>query len=204
MIDFLSGVNARLIIIGGMSRSGKTSLAHEIASSLAAFQVLSLDNYLGGKGYQEVVRKPNGFYTIQQEMALKFNFIKIVSDVKALLAGRSIHISVYDRARRMPAAKPISMRLKDSERLIVEGTPALAIAQLISLPSFKIYLRASIEERKTALFHDWTTVKKLSIEQAKALFSYRREFEEPFIHSTRYSADVLLLRNMSNLFIETI
>ena len=181
-----------LIVIGGKSRSGKTWLTAELhrrmSSAGGTAAVLCMDDYLGGPGYLEAVGVPVGSFPIERELALKFNYTRILGDVEALLSGSAIHPPVYDRERRRRRLEQAQEPLLPGGSLILEGTPALCMKELERFPSVRIYVEAAQAERRDLLMKDWMETKGLGREEAERLFCYRTEHEEPYIERGRATA----------------
>jgi uridine kinase len=196
-----SCAQSQLIVLGGKSRAGKTSLSKLIQEGLLRLGrevvVMCLDDYLGGPGYVKAVGQPNGSIPIEEELSLKFSYIRIEEDVGRLLAGEPVYLPVYSRKYRTRLQERADRPLIARQGLLVEGTPALALEALKAKPSTRIYLDADSKERETLLMRDWMESKGLPLAQAKILLRYRKEREEPFIATGRYSADFMVQRTGS-------
>jgi uridine kinase len=184
-------ISSPLVVIGGKSRSGKSTFSEKLAaiaiSEGKSAAVVHIDAYLGGPGYTFAVEKPLGQLPISTELALKFAYSRIGADVSRLMQREPIRPPVYDRPTKRRTAEH-GDTIMPADVLIVEGTPALCVPDLLLLPSIRIYLIGDEQERERELMHDWMVVKGISQERAEALLRYRREHEERFIDESGTTA----------------
>ena len=195
----------KTIILGGASRSGKSTLATQWCLELEQQGyhpvVCRLDDYLGGPSYQSVVQQPDGSLPIEQELAQKYNYAEIAVDLQQLLAAKEVRFPIYHRASRTRQGKRQEPLVK-RDFLIVEGTPALMIPALEVIPAVRVYASASQHEREQLLLEDWIYRKGHSSCRAHELLHYRRQREEPFIQLGAEKSDVQIYRKASDYVVQ--
>ena len=111
-----------MLLIGGPGCAGKSTFALELASELmragASASVLDLDCYL-----MERARRENGAVVISGYNPAGYLLDEAATDIRSLLAGRSIWVSPYDKLTSKRARR---VRVDPARTLIVEGSMALS------------------------------------------------------------------------------
>ncbi|MCC6154039.1 MAG: uridine kinase, partial [Candidatus Hydrogenedentes bacterium] len=132
-------MNSLLVLIGGPTCSGKTSIAHAVCSALPAGSctAVGLDSY-----YRDLSHLP-----IAERAAMNFDhpdafdWPLLIADVSRLFAGESVNAPVYDFATHARTGSAIT--LAAAEILIVEGILALYDEELCSMARLRVFLDAS-------------------------------------------------------------
>jgi histidinol-phosphate phosphatase family protein len=173
-----------MVLIGGPSRSGKSSFASAIAAALRAagrgVVIVPLDSWNHGAGTRgEGVL---GRYDIAlAETPLR----RFVDDSEA------IRIPRYDPLTRQsdPAAEEFVRRPEDV--LIVEGVPALLSAELRQRADHRLFVDCNERERRErfCLEYGWRGLDAVSIER---LYAARNEDEVELVRASAKYADMVL------------
>ncbi|MBN1275021.1 hypothetical protein JXA12_01910 [Candidatus Woesearchaeota archaeon] len=169
--------NARLVIIGGCSRSGKSTLAASIAAKIPA-TVLLLDDFL--IGIED--RKP--WMTVRD----RYRYDDIRAAVEGLLQGSVVLIDRYDPQSRSLTGERQEVSLRGV--LIVEGVVALDVPFLREHADVSIYVDMPDDERKRRVIKFYKS-KGLSEQAARKVFEEREAEEVPFIKRTERYANII-------------
>jgi len=128
--------NVRLVLIGGGTCSGKTTIARAIGMRLSDLKtvIISHDNY-----YKDLSH-------LSHEARAKVNFdhpdsidsAYLLSDLKQMLAGVAVDMPDYDFATHCRIEGKTCVA--DADVIILEGIFALYYPELIALSDLKIYV----------------------------------------------------------------
>lgn len=142
----------RLLLIGGLSRSGKSSLAHVLKEQLAmtgiTAHILSLDGWL----------KPTDERAEGRGVGTRFDLAAATRFVVELLAQTEtvrVQVPIYERHTRAIRREPRILDIQPSDLLIVEGVPTLMCSKLVSLSPIRIYTDVNRDERIERLHKDY-------------------------------------------------
>lgn len=142
----------RLLLIGGLSRSGKSSLAQILKEQLAMIgrtaHILSLDGWL----------KPTDQRSEGQGVGTRFDLAAATRFVVELLAQTQtvkVQVPIYERKTRTRRREPLILDIQPSDLLIVEGVPALMCSELVSLSTMSLYTDVNHNERIERLHKDY-------------------------------------------------
>lgn len=175
-----------VILIGGYARSGKTTIATALSKVFSnkgvKNRVVCLDSWL--VSFDE--RQPNS------KVIERYHTKDMVSSLKELINGEVIFPPVFDPVSRRQIKQQGSEPLKfDKGVLIIEGTIALALKELVDLTSLSINIKISDYKRYKRLIHFYKLVKQLPPEDYKQLIQIREKEEIPFIREASRNADVI-------------
>lgn len=178
--------NCILLLIGGCSRTGKTTLAKELELEFRQNGVNSitvkLDNWLLG------VNERNGQETVRE----RYNYSEIVESVRKILKGEKIFPPIYDPETRIVTRENLSDFFQIEKGIcIVEGVIALAIRELRNLSDWKIFTEVNDEIRKKRLLEFYRDYKKCSHVESKEIIDTREVEEVPYIKETKIFADII-------------
>ena len=134
---------AHLILIGGGTCSGKTTIAKAIGRRIASLKtvILSHDNY-----YRDLAH-------LSQEERAKVNFDHpdsidqeyLVHDLKLMLAGEAVNVPDYDFATH--SRNEGKLCIAGAEVVILEGIFALYYSDLLDISDLKIFLDSDSDIR---------------------------------------------------------
>ena len=184
----LACLDARLALVGGLARSGKSSAAQVLTELMAAFgrvaHVLPLDSWL----------KPA---TLREEgagVAARFDLEGARATIEPLVAATGpmmLRLPVYDRARRQQRPDQIEITVGPGDLLIVEGVPALLDAALVRLAGVRVYIEMPEPERIARLRADYRW-RGDTDEIVDGLLASRARDESGPVAASRASADFVV------------
>lgn len=175
-----------VVLIGGCSRTGKSTLADKLVELLnnEGFYSLRLniDSWLIGADK----RKPGS--TVLE----RYNTNAIISSVEKIVKGETVLLPVYDPITRK-TTNEFSDRLVSMQSgiLIVEGTITLSIKELLKKSGFKIFVETPDLLRVKRLIDFYARVKKIPKQEYKQILLSREKEEIPFIKKTTSKADII-------------
>jgi len=175
-----------LILVGGCSRSGKSTLARGIASRFRARGVpahtVTLDSWLVSVEHRSATS------TVLE----RYDCGAIASSMTAVLRGETVHPPVYDVAtrRRVSERSDVGLHIP-SGVVIAEGVIALGLETLLPVARSRIFTAVDDAVRLARLQEFYTQTKGLTAQAASSLIGERELEEVPLIKSTRANADVV-------------
>ena len=176
-----------LVLIGGCSRSGKTTLSKKIERDLhregIASAIISLDNWLMG------IDERTGKETVRE----RYRYERITRDLGKLQAGYPIHPPVYDPRTRMIISRssPEAINLSGGGIGIVDGTIALDIEALRKIALFKIFVEVEDKVRFDRLMRFYVEFKGCNLDETFSIIQNRENEEVRVIKETKQYADVI-------------
>jgi len=197
----------KIIMIAGPSSSGKTTFSHRLSIQLSAHGLrphpIPVDNYFVNREDTPVDEdgKPN-YECLEAIDVQQFN-----DDMNALLAGKSVHLPVFDfvSGKRMYSEKETKLGKEDI--LVIEGIHCLNDQLSFALPKenkFKIYVSAltqlNVDEHNRVPTTDGRLLRRIVRDArtrgttAKATISMWpsvRRGEESYIFPYQEQADVM-------------
>ncbi|MBS0426084.1 MAG: HAD-IIIA family hydrolase [Proteobacteria bacterium] len=174
-----------LILIGGLARNGKSTLASVLKCELVRrgldATALSLDAWLRPEAQR------------QSGVLGRYALDEARRDLGGWLAGGSVKIELqaYDRLRRDrgPARHVV---LKQESVLILEGVPALHADLGNSRRTWRFYIEGSEALRRIRVESDLVARGLADAQGAASCYLQRQEDEVPLVLATRSSADHVL------------
>jgi histidinol-phosphate phosphatase family protein len=174
-----------IILVGGLARSGKSTLAASLAAVLKGqgrpVVVVPLDCWLLGENDK---RGPSVIERYDLATARAF-----LADAVTRPGTRMV--PRYDRLRRRSIPDGGEIDVPAEPVLVVEGVPALADAQLRGMASLSIYVERPEEDRLTEMVKDYRW-RGWQEDRIAAMLAERGAEEVPFIEGTSKYADVIL------------
>lgn len=183
-----AAVDARLVLIGGLARSGKSFAAQVLKEATAACgrtaHVLSTDSWL----------KPVAERTEGTGVASRFDTAALADTLRPLLAAsdrRNLEVPIYDRACRSMFEQPASLSIGPDDLLIVEGVAALLARDLRPLPAVRVHVELPEDLRRAHLRADyrWRGETDARID---ALIASRHADESGAVQAARASASFII------------
>jgi uridine kinase len=148
----VAALDKRLVLVGGLARSGKSSAAQVLKETLAAFgrtaHVLPLDSWL----------KPQGERAEGTGVGARFDIDRFLTTLRPIIRSASRHslaLPIYDRARRSIYQQPLDLSIGPDALLIVEGVPALMVDELVSLADLRVHIEMPESRRIAHLRADY-------------------------------------------------
>jgi histidinol-phosphate phosphatase family protein len=147
-----AALEARLVVIGGLARTGKSSAAQVLREILADLgrtaHVFPLDSWL----------KPAAERTEGTGVAARYDFDAMLSLVAPLLRARtveSVAVPMYDRARRATYERRVDMTIGPDDVIVVEGVPALLDKRLADAANVRVHVEMPEPARIARLRADY-------------------------------------------------
>lgn len=178
-----------LVLIAGGSASGKSTIAAQVRERLphSRVWVMSHDEYyrdLSHLSNEELAR-----YNFDHPDAL--DHVRLVSDVKALLAGRSVTLPRYDYVThaRTEQAEPVG----PVDVLVVEGIFALFYDELVALAGLRMYVEADDDLRLARRLRRDLRERGFGLERALDDYLEKvRPMHATFVAPSRRRADLIV------------
>lgn len=174
-----------IILIGGNTRSGKSTLAKSLSLHLQknSFSVLdiALDDWI-----LPAEKRPAGHQFMEN-----FQYRKIETDIPEIISGKNISLDGYSRHPERKA-KPVNYVYENEEVVIIEGVIALELPTLTNIADLKIFKSVSMEtlEQSMKNYYRWKGKTETEID---VLWLERLEKEYLFIDKeSRGKADVVV------------
>jgi len=181
-----SGKPRFLLLIGGCSRSGKSTLSNVLQQKFSELGisaiVVNLDNWLLG------IEERTGKETVRE----RYKYAQIVEALRGLMTGKEVHPPVYDpKTRRIVQKRGKNTLFLDSGVCIVDGVVALDIPELRTLSDFNIYTAVPDEIRRERLMDFYLNFKNRSLEETEKIIGERESEEVIIVKETITYADII-------------
>jgi histidinol-phosphate phosphatase family protein len=179
---------ARLVVIGGLARTGKSSAAQILREILAdsgqTVHVFPLDSWL----------KPVAERTEGTGVGARYDLDAVLATVTPLLGLRtqaSIDLPVYDRARRAVYEHAVGMSIGPDDLIVIEGVPVLMVEPLAQAAAVRVHIEMPEPERVSRLRADyrWRGEADTSVD---ALLASRALDETVPVQEARTRADFII------------
>lgn len=180
---------ARLILIGGGTCSGKTTIAKAIAKRIYGLKyvIISHDNY-----YKDLSH-------LKHEDAMRINFDHpdsidtpyLVQDVKQMLKGKAVNVPEYSFITHTRSEGKLC--IANADLVILEGIFALYYPELIKLSDLKIFVDTDDDIRLTRRIQRDILDRGFDVETV--LLQYLETVKpshEAFIVPSKKNADVII------------
>jgi histidinol-phosphate phosphatase family protein len=181
----VAALDARILLIGGLARSGKSSVAQVLKESVHALDrtahVLSLDSWL----------KPQTERAEGEGVTTRFDLDRLAAAIKPLIGSarrHSIDVPIYDRARRAMYDRSVHISIGPDDLIIVEGVPALVDPNLVKLAHVRVHVEMPEVERIARLRADYRW-RGESDAAVNALIASRAADESEPVQAARAHAD---------------
>jgi len=185
----VAALDSRVVLIGGLARSGKSFVAQVLKESVQAFgrtaHVLSLDSWL----------KPQGERAEGKGVMARFDVDRLATTISPLVGSarfHSIEVPIYDRGRRSMYDRSAQVAIGPDDLIIVEGVPALAHSDLVRLADVRVHVEMPEPERIGRLRADyrWRGESDAAVD---ALIASRAADESEPIQNARANADFTVM-----------
>ncbi len=180
---------ARLVLIGGLARAGKSFAAQVLKELVHALgrkaHVVSLDGWLKPKDQRSEGIGVCERYELSVSSAL-------IGSVARSRVREVLPEPIYDRIAQTSTDLTIEHSVGPDDLLIVEGVPALLVGNLNSLPAtVKIYVQTTAASRTARLSEDYASRGQVA-EQYQTVLAMRELDETPLVEQSRSLADFVL------------
>lgn len=179
----------RLVLIGGLARSGKSFAAQVFKELLNVLgcqaHVISLDGWL----------KPKSERKEGSGVRERFDLATASAAIMAMVCNSSRAVllePLYDRLYRVIGTRYIEHSVGPDDVIILEGVPALLMDDLLSLPRvMRVYVDIARETRKVRLSQDYAW-RGTTTEEQLATLTARELDETPIVEQSRMIADFVV------------
>ena len=172
--------NGGFVFIGGLSRSGKSNLASCLKDSLKfkgrKSVVISVDRWL----LNSCERLPGvlGRYALEEIAKILMLLMRRTQSIELKLPS-------YDKITRQRVMNVETLRIDTTDVVIVEGTVALALLEVIPLNIVQTwFVEIEEHERKRRVFQEYQ-LRGMSLDEAESVYLARQEDETPVINATK-------------------
>jgi histidinol-phosphate phosphatase family protein len=182
--------NTKLILIGGASRSGKSTTAQVLSEILYKSgkknHIISLDGWLLPL---ELRFEGNGVFNRYNMDEVR----KVVNNILESNFNEVVHLPIYDRLNRT-CNDFYSISIKQHDCIILEGVTALMDNYLCSKSNLRIYVENDDEEREQRVVdeYSWRNMNEQSIKQ---ILLNRNLDEVPFIKDSAINSNFRIVNN---------
>jgi uridine kinase len=175
-----------LILIGGNSRSGKTTLANLISDKLNFQNIkniyISLDSWL-----IDIDKRKENTLVIE-----RYETKAIINAVESIFNGHVIFPPIYNPITRKRISEAGNQGLSIDEGVaIIDGVITLAIPELLGKADMSIFVDIEDKLRLQRLSEFYIQYKGLYPDKAIAIIQDRENEEVPFINETKKNADII-------------
>lgn len=125
----------QIILIAGVSCSGKTTLARHLAHRLGAASI-AIDNYY--RPFEHMTLEEKKLVDFDAPSAIEHELL--IAHLRDISSGKTVHVPQYDAASysRLPEAEPVY----PNEFVLVEGLFSLYWPDLLDLASVRVFVEA--------------------------------------------------------------
>jgi len=175
-----------LVLIGGCSRVGKTTLAQKIQKDFnitgIGCLIVSLDNWIVS------IEKRRGDETVRE----RYKYEEIINAAKNIMCGVLEYAPIYDsKTRRVVYEKSSAPLYLKHGIIVLEGVVALDIPGLRRFSDIRIYLKIEKHVITKRLKEFYIKYKKLSLKETEMIIRSRNLDEIPFIEETKKYANII-------------
>ena len=182
----ISAKSIQIVLIGGCSRSGKSTLAQELVEKCTyagiPCRIVNIDSWLVS------VDKRKPFSKVTE----RFDMASVNLAVEEIVNGQIVTPPVYDQItrRQIPGIgnDPISITFGI---LIIDGVISLVDEDLVKKSEFRIFVKISECKRLRRLIDFYSHIKKVPREEYKKIIREREKEEVPLIKKSSSLADVI-------------
>jgi D,D-heptose 1,7-bisphosphate phosphatase len=187
-------LNSKLILIGGASRSGKSTTAQVLSEILFKLgknnHIISLDGWL----LPSELRSEGIGVINRYDMEGVRRVIKICLESKT---STNIQLPIYDRLNRI-SNEFDAISIKQDDCIIVEGVTALMDNYLCSKSNLRIYVENDEEERNKRIIDDYTW-RNEDIKKINQIILDRNLDEVPNIKASSSNSNFIIVNNQIQL-----
>ena len=174
------------VLVGGCSRTGKTVLSSKLSENFISLgintAIVKLDSWLISVDNRK-----------QDSSVLeRYELPSIISSITKIQRGETIYPPIYDPvSRRRVAEYGLDLISIKDGILFVEGIVALAIEELVSNATIRIFVDIPDMLRQQRLVHFYSDIKKLNRKEFECIIETREKEEVNFIKKTAVNADII-------------
>jgi len=183
-----AALEGRLVVIGGLARTGKSSAAQVLRELLAdsgrTAHIFPLDSWL-----KPVAERAEG-----TGVGSRYDLEAMLTTVTPLLRLKTraaVSLPIYDRYRRDRYERRVEMSIDPNDVIVVEGVPALMVDELTKAADVRVHLDMPESERVTRLRTDYR-LRGVADAAVDALVASRSKDETAPVADVRSRADFIV------------
>jgi uridine kinase len=183
-----AALEGRLVVIGGLARTGKSSAAQVLRELLAdsgrTAHIFPLDSWL-----KPVAERAEG-----TGVGSRYDLEAMLTTVTPLLRLKTraaVSLPIYDRYRRDRYESRVEMSIDPNDVIVVEGVPALMVDELTKAADVRVHLDMPESERVTRLRTDYR-LRGVADAAVDALVASRSKDETAPVADVRSRADFIV------------
>ena len=178
-----------VVLVGGLARSGKSTLAAEVASRLAARGLaactLSMDRWI----VPAAERRGGGVEQRYDTGLMARTLAPWLVDGRSLL----VRLPVYERDTRTRGEEPLPFDLPADAVLVLEGVLALLPGVGVGRRrAHRVYVRADEAARRQRVIDDLVARGIAAPDRARLIYEERERDESPVVRATQSTAEVVV------------
>lgn len=179
-----SGSMPRIVLIGGNTRTGKSTLASYLRIALEKsgkrVLVVGLDNWL----------VPEEQRTDDMDVYARFQLVSIERDMKRLIAGESVTVNTYINHPERTTV-PLVYTVKETDVVIVEGVVALSSAIVRDMADLRLFTSLP-QDLFEARIYEYYTWRRKTTAEIQGLVEKRKDDEYQLIEKESNLADMII------------
>ncbi len=183
-----AALQARLVAIGGLARSGKSFAAQILKETMRAWgreaHILPLDSWL--RPHVERSEGPGVSSRFDSD-----GLLEMLHPLKGSQGRHDLEVPIYDRARRTMFDQGVRVSIGPDDLLILDGVPALVIEELATLADLRVHIEMP-EPSRIELLHADYRWRGESPEAVAALLASRALDETGPVEAARARADFVV------------
>ncbi len=180
----MADIKTYIILIGGGSASGKTTLANQLQSRLFPHSaIVSLDNYYKDLSHLTMQqRKQNNF---DHPQSIEFDLL--LQHLHLLKRGTPVQIPIYNFITH--TRKRNTLRLEPHPILIIEGLHILSYRSIRNMANLKVFVELADDLQLIRRIQRDICERKRTLEQTinQYLYTVRPMYEQFILPSKRYA-----------------
>ncbi|HOV32398.1 MAG TPA: uridine kinase [Candidatus Hydrogenedens sp.] len=180
----MADINTYIILIGGGSASGKTTLANHLQSRLSPHSIIiSLDNYYKDLSHLTMQqRKQNNF---DHPQSIEFNLL--LKHLRLLRKGYTVKIPIYNFITHTRKQK--TQKVEPHSILIIEGLHILTYRPIRNIANLKVFVELSDDLRFIRRIQRDILERRRTLEETtnQYLHTVRPMYEQFILPSKRYA-----------------
>lgn len=180
---------AHLILIGGGTCSGKTTIAKAIGRRISSLKtvILSHDNYYRDLSHLSMEDRAMGNFDHPDSIDKEY----LISDLKLMLAGEAVNVPDYDFATH--SRNEGTLCIAGADVIILEGIFALYYQELVDISDLKIYLDSDSDIRLARRLQRDILERGRNIENVlNQYLDTVKPSHQAFIEPTKKNADIIV------------
>ena len=172
----------KYILVGGLSRSGKSTFAKVLNINIKNSKVICLDGFLKNKKN----RQEGGGVMSRYDAVAVIDFITKIID-----SNGKFHGKIKEYNKKTFGFDEINLEISENDPIIFEGIPVLLIDELIKISNVRVFSEVSESIRIKRIKEDYAARGSSNEEISKIIYS-RNQDEFPIVNASRHKATLII------------